>query len=87
MWIPRTSDVDRGLDGITQGGKSGAFVESSPHPARLAFGMASAAAITVDWELGYLSAIPSRFRTVGMDRSPSGGLIFRNRIARHLTIM
>ena len=72
---------------MTHGGKMGAFVERSPHPARLAFGMASAASIMLDWELGDLSAIPSRFRTVGMDRSPSGGLIFRNRIARHLAIM
>jgi len=31
MWIPRTSDVDRGLDGMTYGGKIAAFVESSPH--------------------------------------------------------
>ena len=80
MWIARTSDVDRGLDGMTHGGKIAAF-ESSP-PAWLGFGNGSGCSDHGGLELGSLSAIRSRFlrggtlvASVGIDRRPSAGEI------------
>jgi hypothetical protein len=62
MWIPRTSDVDRGLDGMTHGGKIAAFVEFTT-PAWLGFGNGICCSDHGGLELGSLSAIPSRFCT------------------------